>query len=247
MTDYIQKNGEEVAIVIYDAPLPPKYFRLSKKFIRTIFIVVPITITLIVLSFFLWGLTSRLKDGPSPSLPALISEPEGKLYSLQAELLALKESHQQLSDKISAGTSAATNEDPFLMVIKKPYGMQNLLSANKVTLDQFELLQDSNKVNLKFQIISTFPEKKVTGHVLVFLVSEGGLLAYPKEANSLISQGIKYSAGEPFSVSRLRPTNAEFGYNLKGESVKFIIYIFSREGDLLHIRETNPFKVGTKS
>jgi hypothetical protein len=246
MQDFIQKSGEDVAIVIYDSPLPPKYFRLTKKFIRTTFIVVPIFVSFLIISFFYWGLSGRIKEGPSLSLPTVITESDDKVGSLEADIKSLQESNKELSEKLAAGPAVTTAEDPFLMVIKKPYGMQNFLSANKVTLDQFEFIHDKEKVNLKFQIISSSPETKVTGHVLVFMVSESGLLAYPAAANSLIAQGVKYSAGEPFSVSRLRPTNAEFSHSLTGESTKFIIYIFSREGDLLLIRETESFKVGAK-
>ncbi len=247
MKDFIQKSGDEVAIVIYDAPLPPKYFRLTKRFIRTLFIVVPIFITSLILGFFLWGLGNRLKDSPSLTLPAVMTESESKFYALESEVKALQESNKALSDKLSAGPAAATAEDPYLSVIKKPYGMQNFLSQNKVTLDQFQLVQDANQVNLKFQIISSSPETRVAGHVLVFMISEAGILAYPQEANKDISQGVKYSTGEPFAVSRLRPTDAAFLHRLTGESVKFLIYIFSREGDLLLIRETESFKVGAKS
>lgn len=247
MKDFIQKSGDEVAIVIYDAPLPPKYFRLTKRFIRTLFIVVPLFITTLILGFFLWGLGNRLKDSPALSLPAVMTESDSKLYTLESEIKTLQETNKALSDKLSAAPAVTTSEDPFLSVIKKPYGMQNFLGGNKVTLDQFELVQDSNKVNLKFQIISSSPETKVTGHVLVFMVSEAGILAYPAEANSQLTQGVKYSSGEPFSVSRLRPTDAVFLHRLTGESVKFLIYIFSREGDLLLIRETESFKVGAKS
>lgn len=247
MKDFIQKNGDEVAIVIYDAPLPPKYFRLTKKFIRTLFIVCPLLIVTIISAFFVWGLGTRIQKAPAPSLPAVMSESDSRIYALEAEIKGLEQSNKELSDKLSAGPAVTTAEDPYLLVIKKPYGMQNFLAENRVTLDQFELLQDNNKVNLKFQIISSSPENKVQGHVLVFMVSESGILAYPREANALMSQGVKYSSGEPFSVSRLRPTNAEFLHRLTGEAVKFVIYIFSREGDLLLIRETESFKVGPKS
>jgi hypothetical protein len=247
MKDFIQKNGDEVAIVIYDAPLPPKYFRVTKRFIRTLFIVVPIFITLLIFSFFLWGLGGRLQNVPALSLPAVITESESKLYALETEVKNLQETNKALSEKLSAAPTTTTAEDPFLSVIKKPYGMQNFLGQNRVTLDQIEFLQDSKKVNLKFQIISSSPETKVIGHVLVFMISEAGILGYPAEINSQLSEGVKYSSGEPFSVSRLRPTDAVFLHRLTGENVKFLIYIFSREGDLLLIRETESFKVGAKS
>lgn len=247
MKDSIQQPGSEVAIVIYDAPLPPRYFRFTKKFIRTFLVVVPVLLISLFLGLFLWGLGSRVQGQPRPQLPNVMSSEDSKVAVLENEIQALKTSNTELSDKLSTAPTVSNAEDPFLMTIKKPYGMQNFLSQNKVTLDQFELIQEANSTSLKFQIISSTPETKVTGHVLVFMISVAGVMAYPIEANQLISQGIKYSSGEPFSVSRLRPTHAQFLHHLTGETVKFVIYIFSREGDLLLIRETESFKVGPKS
>ncbi|WPU66221.1 hypothetical protein [Peredibacter starrii] len=247
MKEFIQKNGDEVAIVIYDAPLPPKYFRLTKRFIKTLFVVVPVVLVASFLLIFSWGLGSRIKHVPTPTLPEVLPAEDSKVAELQAEIKSLQESNNQLAEKLSGQPATATPEDPYLMAIKKPYGMQNLLSQNKVNLDQFSMVQEAGKVSFKFVIMSASPETKVTGHVLVFMMSENGLMAYPERANALITQGIKYSTGEPFSVSRLRPTNAEFRTQLTGQSVKFVIYIFNREGDLLLIRETESFKVGAKS
>ena len=248
MKEPIQQIGQEVSIVIYDSPLPPRYLRFSKKFIRTLFVVIPLSLGIIVIGLLLVGLGSRLRDTPAPTLPSVLSGEETKVVTLENKIKSLTESNQKLQEKLSSqGTVAATQDEPFLMGIKKPYGMQNLMSENKVTLDQFDLVQDQNKTILKFQIISTNTETKVSGHVLVFMISESGLMAYPAEANTSIGGGVKFSMGEPFSVSRLRPTNAEFLHRLAGESVKFVIYIFSREGDLLLIKETESYKVGAKS
>lgn len=247
MKEFIQKNADEVAIVIYDAPLPPKYFRLTKRFIKTLFVVVPFLLLTSYFLLFIWGLGIRLQDTPAPQIPDVMSEADQKILALESEVKNLRESNQSLSDKIALGAGVATSEDPNLMVIKKPYGMQNLLSQNQVTVDQIELLENQNKTTLKFQIISTTPENRVSGHVLVFMLSDAGLLAWPKEANKAISQGIKYSLGDSFAVSRLRPTDAEFNVTLSGETVRFVIYIFNREGDLLLIKETEQFKTGNKS
>lgn len=247
MKEFIQKNSDEVAIVIYDAPLPPKYFRLTKKFIRMLFVLVPVLFVSLLFILFSWGIGTRLKHTPSPGLPSVLTESDSKLANLEAEIQSLEQSNKDLIDKLSQASTVTGSEDPYLMLIKKPYGMQNFLAQNKVSLDQFELIQEQNKTSLKFQIISSNPETKVSGHVLVFMISESGILAYPKEANTAIIEGIKYSTGEPFAVSRLRPTNAEFLHRLTGESVKFLIYIFSREGDLLLIKETESFKAGAKS
>lgn len=246
MKEFIQKNGDEVAIVIYDAPLPPKYFRLTKRFIRTLFVVVPILFVSLLFILFVWGLGTRLENAPTPSLPVVINQTDSKVNALEVEIKTLQESNKEMAARLASAPATAGSEDPYLLLIKKPYGMQNLLSQNKVTLDQFDFSVTPEKASLKFQIISSSPEQRVTGHVLVFMISKAGIMAYPKVANDQFTEGVKYSSGEPFAVSRLRPTNAEFDNYLAGEDVKFMIYIFSREGDLLLIKETSPFKVGKK-
>ena len=247
MSDSIQRASDEVAIVIYDAPLPPRYFRFSKKFVRTIFVVVPILLGFCLALLFVWGLVPRVTSSPRPQLPEVISPLDSKIIELESELTALKETNAQLTNKLSSLPSTTTGEEPHLMGILKPYGMQNFLSQNRVSIDQIELVQEAESTHLKFQIISSTPETKVTGHVLVFMTGPAGLLVYPAEANAALSSGVKYSTGEPFSVSRLRPTDAKFLRSASVTSAKFIIYIFSREGDLLLIRETETFKLGNKS
>ncbi len=248
MKEPIQQSGSEVSIVIYDSPLPPRYLRFSKKFLRTLFTVVPISIGLIFLSLLFVGLGSRIKSTPAPTLPSVLTGNDTKILTLESEIESLQLSNQQLQDKLSGqGTVEATQDEPYLMGIKKPYGMQNLMKENKLNLDEFELVKEQNKTTLKFQIIRTNPETKVSGHILVFMISDNGMMAYPASANPSIGGGIKFSMGEPFSVSRLRPTNAEFLHRVVGESVKFVIYIFTREGDLLLIKETESYKLGDKS
>lgn len=246
MKESIQRPGNEVAIVIYDAPLPPKYFRLNKKFLRTLFIAVPIILSLVFAALFLWGLGTRLEDAPVPTFPNEKTEEERKIAELEGEITVLKESNSKLTEKLSTQTPVAGTEDPYLMAIKRPYGMQNLASKNLVNADLFDFVQEPGKVTLKFQIVSTTPENRVTGHVLVFMISSTGIMAYPGNANAVLSEGIKYSMGEPFAVARVRPTNAIFQHQLSNENVKFVVYIFSREGDLLMIKETPTYQSGTK-
>jgi hypothetical protein len=247
MQDFIQKKGEEVSIVIYDAPLPPKYIRLTKRFIRTFFVVVPVLIVTLLFVFFSWGLGTRLKDTPAPNLPSIVGETESRISTLEAELRSLELSNKELINKLSQTPSASGTDEPYLISIKKPYGMQNLIAEKKISLDQFEFSKENKKISLKFQIISSNPETKVTGHILVFMIFNSGYLIYPGSANSSIEAGLKFSSGEPFAVSRLRPTKAEFITSLEGIPVKFVIFIFSREGDLLLIQETGNYQLGTNS
>ena len=79
MSESIQKDGGEVAIVIYDAPFPPKYFRITKKFLNTLFVVIPIFFISLLSGFFIWGLSDRLEDTPTPELPSVISNSSNKI------------------------------------------------------------------------------------------------------------------------------------------------------------------------
>ena len=101
------------------------------------------------------------------------------------------------------------------------------------------------KINVcKTGSLITFLKKHLI--IIVFMISKSGAMAYPEEANSALNAGIKFSMGEPFAVSRLRPTNAEFSLRPVGDEIKFLIYIFSREGDLLLVKESETYKNGTK-
>ena len=248
MKEYIQNTNGEVAIVIYDAPLPPKYFRFTKKFIRTLFLTVPVLLLLSFAGLFFWGFGHRLQTTPTPNFPTVISESDKRIQELEEDLRLSRESNTKMSEKLaSQKTETKGVEKPFLMSIKEPYGMQDLTAAKKVAVNQFEFVADKEKASLKFLITNNDQETKISGHVIVYMLSDAGILGYPRGANLTTLQGTKFSVGEPFSVSRLRPTNAEFAKAPAGETVKFVIYIFTREGDLLLIHETSPFKVGAKS
>jgi hypothetical protein len=243
MKEFIQKHGDEVAIVIYDAPLPPKYFRLTKRLIRTLFVVVPFLLVTLLFTVLLWGLGSRIKEVPKPNLSNVMSTADSKIFALESEIKSLQESNQKFQTRLSQIPPTTGTEDPYLILVKKPYGMQNLLTEKRVTLGQLEFVPEKDKISLSFQIIRSVPETKVTGHVLVLMVSDAGAMVWPRDTRTPLTQGIKYSSGEPFSVSRLRPTNADFLQRPSTESVKFVIYIFTREGDLLLIHETEAYKL----
>jgi hypothetical protein len=244
MKDIIQQRDREIAIVIYDAPLPPKYLKFSRKFLHFFFIIIPMLMGLILLAFFSWGFFNKIQDAPRPVMPDITNSHQNKISALQGELDTWKENYLALQNKLSETPNNTAQDDVYLMAIKRPYGMQNLSAQKKLNLDQFELLSEPGKTTLKFQIISNNPETKVTGHVLVFLLSEKGMMVYPSSANKSINSGVKFNQGESFSVSRLRPTNAEFQINPSSEQVRFLIYLFNREGDLLLAKETDNFKIG---
>jgi len=245
MIDSLEKSNEEVSVVIYDTPLPPKYFKLKKSFLKKLFFIFPI---LVILSFgllFFWGLgsTSKKINLRNP-VPKFENSDANQINQLKTEIAELTKSQSILTEKLSAPSGTVNSEEPFLMNIKKPYGMQNLIQDKLVSIDQFSVSQDAEKVYFKFQIISTNPETKIMGHVLVFMISGPFLNIYPFQELNQFKTGVKFSTGEPFSVSRLRPTTAFYPKKNVTNEATFIVYIFNREGDLLLIKESESFQIG---
>ncbi len=248
MIDNLEKSNEEVSIVIYDNPLPPRYFRLRKSFLKKLFFIFPI---LVILSFGLlsfYSITNSTKRmNLKNNIPKLENSETNQINQLKIEIAELTKSQAVLTEKLSAPSVNNNSEEPFLMNIKKPYGMQNLIQNQFVSVDQFLLEQDTDKIYFKFQIISTNPETKIMGHVLVFMLSGPYLNIYPFQELNQFKTGLKFSSGEPFSVSRLRPTTAIYSKKMTSNEATFIIYIFNREGDLLLVKETESFQIrGTK-
>ncbi len=79
MKEAIQQPGGEVSIVIYDAPLPPRYLRFSKKFIRTLFVTAPLAFVFLLGGLFLWGLGSRVQTAPVPRMPEVLTETSSEM------------------------------------------------------------------------------------------------------------------------------------------------------------------------
>ena len=62
MKDSIQSTGEEVSIVIYDSPLPPKYFTVKKSFLKSFLFTGPIIVVAVFLSLLIWAFGAQFKN-----------------------------------------------------------------------------------------------------------------------------------------------------------------------------------------
>lgn len=246
MNNSIQSRDEEVSIVIYDSPLPPKYFTFKKSFLKTLLFVAPLIMLVLFTILFIWAFGSQLKYAPKPKFPELINKDQARILELEAAVKDLSNSNKNLATKLSTTPDTqAPSEMINLLNIKKPYGMQNLISKNMITLDNISLKMINNQPNLDFQIISSIQEKRISGHVFIYLLAKDQFMIYPAAPLSSMIEGIKYTQGEAFSVTRLRPTRAHFSQT-SADSAKFLIFIFSREGDLLLMQETQEFKMEKK-
>lgn len=246
MNNSIQSRDEEVSIVIYDSPLPPKYFTFKKSFLKKLLFIAPLMILLLLTALFLWAFGSQLKYAPKPRFPELINKEQARILELEGTVKELTTSNRNLSNKLSSTPdSTAPSEIINLLNIKKPYGMQNLISKNMVSVDNIQLKVVNNQTLLDFHILSSVQEKRISGHVFVYLLAKDQFMIYPTSSGNSLVEGIKYTQGEAFSVTRLRPTRATFAPP-SSPTAKFLIFIFSREGDLLLMQETQEFKLEQK-
>ncbi|MFA5584844.1 MAG: hypothetical protein WDA09_11590 [Bacteriovoracaceae bacterium] len=246
MNNPIQSKSQEVSVVIYDSPLPPKYFTFKKSFLKTLLFVTPLILLIIFTALFIWAFGSHLKYAPKPKFPELINKEQARILELEGIVKELSISHKNLTDKLSSTPEVqAPSEMVNLLAIRKPYGMQNLISKNFVSLDNLKVKFTPGQVHLDFHILNSNQDARISGHVLVFLISKNQFIAYPEISTSSLIEGIKYTQGEAFSVTRLRPTLANFSLPAS-DTAKFIVYIFSREGDLLLMKETQEFKMEKK-
>lgn len=246
MSNTIQSKSQEVSIVIYDSPLPPKYFTFKKSFLKTLLFVTPLILLIIFSTLFIWAFGSQLKYAPKPKFPELINKEQARILELEGIVKELDISNKSLTNKLSSTPEVqAPSEMVNLLAIRKPYGMQNLISKNSVSLDNLKVRFTPGHVQLDFHILNSNQDARISGHALVFLISNNQFMAYPEIATSSLIEGIKYTQGEAFSVTRLRPTHANFSLPAS-DTAKFVVYIFSREGDLLLMKETQEFKMEKK-
>ncbi|GEM_PF-999478 len=247
----LEEKSDEVSIVIYDAPRPPRYLKFNKSFLSWMLYGVPTVIGIIISASVVMALLPRKGSTsfstPSLQLPTNMNEKsdELKMKEASAQIRELEVENQKLQEKL-AGTPAE-GSDIYFGQILRPYGSQNLTEKSLLQLEQIDFTSDSKKMVLNFQIINPHPEARVTGHIIVFEYSGLETRVYPGVLQNSAIEGIKFSQGEGFAVSRLRPTTAEFSGIPTSNKVKFVIYIFNREGDLLVKHVTRDFEMTTKA
>lgn len=243
----LEEKSNEVSIVIYDAPRPPRYLKFNKSFLSWMFYGIPLLIGVLIIGSFIMAISPRQTSvnikTPSLDLPTSIGGQgdEDKIKEAQTRIKELETENLNLQNKL-ANTPAEGNDLYFGQVLR-PYGSQNLTDKGTLQLEQLEFFQDGSKSGIKFQLINPRPENRVSGHIIVFQYSGTESKVYPGLLQNSVLEGIKFSQGESFAVSRLRPTIAEFTGITNSPKVKFVIYIFNREGDLLIKHVTPEFEL----
>lgn len=132
-----------------------------------------------------------------------------------------------------------------LSLFRPIQGQKDKTRPATLTLSGFKVESKKDTVNLMFNIIpATVGEGKLSGNIIVLMKNEIALQVYPQNAFNIQGTQINYSSGEPFATQRFRPVDASFLKPRKSGNNVFTVYIFAKNGDLIHYQSvTLPVKI----
>lgn len=240
----IEKPQDNLHLILHDSPEPPRLLVLPKRSLTQFTVVVPalVAFAFILLLGLAWfkgpGIAPQLKGLSLPKLPS-IKPADSKVHELETELAAMKKANEAIQAKL---TTPPTGEaEVWLGPVKRPYGLQDLTNKHLLRLESVALENVADHQTLRFNLVNASPdEQKIAGHIFVIQLHAQGMGVYPAPKMEELADGLRYNVGESFAVSRLRPVEAPFPM---AKDSRFLVLLFSREGDLL-TREilTGPFK-----
>lgn len=110
-----------------------------------------------------------------------------------------------------------------------------------LSLNDFKvILNNRDLINFQFNIVNLLGgDVKLAGHIIVVLKTDQLIEVYPMNALSMHDTQINYTSGEPFATQRFRPVDASFPRPKKGGLYNFTVYIFAKNGDLIHYQSLN--------
>lgn len=256
-----QKHSEDFISVIYNQKNDsPKYIELKKSKILLFIIGLP-TITLISLILGGIGLVhtspfhlidtyqqdARARDAiaKTDSLIKQIKNSVEEKILLEKKLILAEEQLKSLpknfeGSKVETSVPIPSNSInsiglSTLSLFRPIQGQKDLTRPATLNLSGFKIVENRDTTNLQFNIIPTAEGgNKLAGHIIVLMKNELTIQVYPQRALLGNETQINYSSGEPFATQRFRPVDASFLKPRKPGNYTFAVYIFARNGDLLH-------------
>lgn len=114
-------------------------------------------------------------------------------------------------------------------------GQKDRTRPATLTLSGFQVETKRDTINLLFNIIpASLGEGKLSGHIVAIMKNELGIQVYPQSALNIQGTQISFTSGEPFATQRFRPVDAAFLKPRRAGNYTFNVYIFAKNGDLLH-------------
>lgn len=179
---------------------------------------------------------AELKKAKDETLMATGTVSHDKTPALEEKTPAANCPKAPVCPSVSASAPAINSIGLSTLSFFRPVqGQKDRTRPATLTLSGFKVETKRDTVNLMFNIIpATLGEGKLAGHIVVLMKNELGLQVYPQSALNVQGTQVSYSSGEPFATQRFRPVDAAFLKPRKAGNYTFNVYIFAKNGDLLH-------------
>ncbi len=259
-----QYQNKFISVIYNQKNDSPKYFEVKKSQILLFIIGLP-TVTLIALILGIIGLVhtspfhlidnyrqnsmAREAVAKTNALINQIKIDEEENLDLSKKLTETEDKLKMISDSSDAQTKASSGKATGqttstnliglsnLSLFRPIQGQKDLTRPPTINLSAFKVLGNRDTTNLQFNIIPTSDvDGKLGGYIIVLMKNELTIQAYPQRALIGNDIQISHTSGEPFSTQHFRPVDASFLKPRKPGNYTFAIYIFAKNGDLLHFQ-----------
>ncbi len=239
----IQNPSKDLTLIVYNTPSPPRYLKLNKKLIRFFVLIVPTLVILFISMSFMYSmyLKNKVNDLKAKE-PKIIADLNGRNSQLLNKISMLQKNNNLLTKKLSMGASVDSPVSLFGL-ITPPVGLVDKRGMESIDFTDFKVTSSSKEIRLTFNLDNKTPDnQKLSGHIIVTQYQGQSVQYYPAADLGQKNLRLEYTQGESFGFSRLRPTKVSFK-KLGSESVQYKIFIFSRTGDLISLKQIGPFNI----
>ena len=236
----IQNPSKELTLIVYNTPKPPRYYKLNKALLKSLFTIIPILVITSISFSFLYSMFLKNKIVTlRSSEPIRIQALKTKTKELNTQLLSLKKTNSILTKKLSRGSAVETSISS-LGLFTIPTGINDLRNKELIRIEDVKIKVDNKKIRLHFNLANNSPEhQKLSGYISVIQIQGSIMQFYPTHELAAKTLRLEYTEGESFGFSRFRPTIASF-QKLSNTSAKYKVFIFSKTGDLLAYKQLGP-------
>lgn len=255
-------KNDSISIIYNQRNDSPRYFELSKKKLLSFAIGLP-TVTILSIIIGTVGLVhispfhliesyrqaSKARDAIAQknSLLTKIQKISDDNYELTLKLKAAEEQLAKSQTTTNSTATSTTLSTPNTQQSNQTLGVSSLAFFKPVTgqkdrtkpatvnLSGFIAKTNRDNIELSFNIIPAISgDNKLAGYIIVSMKNELGIQIYPSAALNGLDHQIAYTSGEPFATQRFRPVMASFLKPRKSGNYIFSVFIFARNGDLVH-------------
>ncbi len=224
---------KKLSFVLYEDKFPPRYYSISKSFLRFLLFGLP-TLTLVCLIILAAGgiyfkQIQRLAERKEPTIIKKLKDEKNELIRSQEDI---SKERDRLQKKLSEGLQSDSGLSS-LGLFKQSAGRKDLSSSPEMQLEDIEVFSKPDIVSINFKIVNmTKNDSRLTGYIFIVMQIQDNIQVWPSGAFDNEAMQISFANGEFFATSRFRPVRADFR-KLPGKTALFKVVILGRTGDLI--------------